>query len=173
MAEENKPVEAAGVETPKAAVNADAEKDVQSVLAELKGGDAEKPAESAEKQDTETEKKDPEPTEKKDTEPAEKETSEANGSGADAAKDEAAEEAKIVAAAAKLGEESEKKEESSKDSARRQSQARGPRGRGGKMVNYRDNIKSDLTAGEQTSDPNAIRKQVSWAPVGSIPRATG
>lgn len=158
MAEEQKPVEVAGAENPNAGVNADAEKDVQNMLAELKGEETAKPAEPEEKKASE-------PAEKKDSDLAEKKDSEANGSGA-AANDEAAEEAKIIAAAAKLGEESEKKEESkkkpesSRDSAQHQTRG-GHRGRGGKMVNYRDNIKSDMTTGEETSDPDTIRKQVS------------
>src|SRR5579871_3345335 len=39
--------------------------------------------------------------------------------------------------------------------------SRGGRGRGGHPTrNYRDNIKSDLTSQEESSDPVAIRKQV-------------
>jgi lupus La protein len=39
--------------------------------------------------------------------------------------------------------------------------SRGDRGRGGHPTrNYRDNIKSDLTTQEESSDPVAIRKQV-------------
>ncbi|KAK2764295.1 hypothetical protein FQN54_008987 [Arachnomyces sp. PD_36] len=149
MAEAQKPVDVAGAENPKTSVNADAEKDVQSVLAELKGGEAAKPAES-------TEKEDPEPTENK--------AAEANGNGA--AKDEAAEEARIIAAAAKLGEDTEKKQESkgTKDTKQSGHSRFNPRVRGnaGKRVNYRDNIKSDLTSGQQTSDPNAIRTQLEF-----------
>lgn len=90
--------------------NADAAKDVQDLLAELKG-DAEK---------TETEA----PTEE----------------------DEAAKEARIIAEATKLGKEQESKgERKPADRPRR---------------NYRENIKSDLTAQEVTDDHDEIRKQV-------------
>lgn len=160
MADDKKPVEVAGAEhtNTNTSVNADAEKDVQNLLAELKGGETAKPADSDEKKYSEPAEKVSEPVENKTSEPVEKKDSEANGSG-DAAKDEAAEEAKIVAAAAKLGEESEKKANASKGPTR--GQDRGPRGRGGKRVNYRDNIKSDLTSQQESSDPDAIRKQVS------------
>ncbi|KAL1969353.1 hypothetical protein VTN77DRAFT_9546 [Rasamsonia byssochlamydoides] len=119
--------------------NAEAEKDVQNVLAELKAEEEKKatePAKSDEKPDSE-----------------EKKESVANG----AAADEAAEEARIVAEAAKLGKESEKKEESKADSKDQQRESR-PKGR----PNYRNNIKSDLTSQEPSSDPEAIRKQVEF-----------
>lgn len=100
--------------------NAEAEKDVQNVLAELKA-EEQKAGESA------------------------------NGASAD----EAAEEARIVAEAAKLGKESEKKDELKTDS-KSQKESR-PKGR----PDYRKNIKSDLTSQQESSDPVAIRKQVS------------
>lgn len=60
--------------------------------------------------------------------------------------DEAAKEARIIAEANKLGKEQESKEERKPaDRPRR---------------NYRENIKSDLTAQEVTDDHNEIRKQV-------------
>lgn len=90
--------------------NADAAKDVQDLLAELKEG--------AEK--TESEK------------PVEE--------------DEAVKEARIIAEANKLGKEQESKGE--------RKPAERPR------RNYRENIKSDLTAQEVTDDHDEIRKQV-------------
>jgi hypothetical protein len=56
-------------------------------------------------------------------------------------------------------EESERKNDRRDRDDRRSS--RGGRGRGGYQArNYRDNIKSDLTTQEESSDPVAIRKQV-------------
>ncbi|KKK20042.1 hypothetical protein P175DRAFT_0432404 [Aspergillus ochraceoroseus IBT 24754] len=98
------------------AVNAEAEKDVQNVLAELKGeAEAEAPANGAEK------------------------------------KDEDAEEARIVAAAAKLGEQSAKAEETS-------AQEHDNRGR----RPYRNNSKFDPSNQKETDDPVEIRKQVEF-----------
>ncbi|KAB8231413.1 hypothetical protein BDV23DRAFT_171431 [Aspergillus alliaceus] len=92
------------------ATNIEAEKDVQNVLAELKG-EAEAPANG---------------TEKKEEAPVED-----------------AEEARIVAAAAKLGEKSEKAEEQTQ------------RGR-------RNNAKFDPSSQKETDDPVEIRKQVEF-----------
>lgn len=63
------------------------------------------------------------------------------------------EDAEIVAAAKKIGQDSSMR-------GRGQRTRGSGGGRGGKNVNYRENIKSDLTAGEQSSDPVEIRKQV-------------
>lgn len=92
-------------------VNAEAEKDVQSTLAELK---AEQPAP-------------------------------ANG---DAEKKDDAEEARIVEAAAKLGDKSEKTE-------------KGDSRNGGQGRKGRNNIKFDPSTQKETNDPVEIRKQVS------------
>jgi hypothetical protein len=91
--------------------NADAAKDVQDLLAELKEDADKKPETEA---------------------PAEE--------------DEAAKEARIIAEATKLGKEQESKEE--------RKPAERPR------RNYRENIKSDLTAQEVTDNHDEIRKQV-------------
>lgn len=82
---------------------------------------------------------------------------------------EAKEEARIIAAAAKLGQDAESKSESKSDSKdgelkdtnsdQRQS-SRGGRGANRPRVNYRDNIKSDVSTLKETSDPDEIRKQV-------------
>lgn len=93
-------------------VNAEAEKDVQSTLAELK---AEQPAP-------------------------------ANGA---AEKKDDAEETRIVEAATKLGDKSEKTEEKEGDSRN------GGQGRKG-----RNNIKFDPSTQKETNDPVEIRKQV-------------
>ncbi|KAL4895951.1 hypothetical protein BDV59DRAFT_173517 [Aspergillus ambiguus] len=98
------------------APNAEAEKDVQNVLAELKG-DTDAPANGTEKKEE--------------------------------ASKEDAEEARIVAEAAKLGQQSEKAEEhKSSDN----------RGRGGR----RNNAKFDPSSQKVTDDPVEIRKQVEF-----------
>ncbi|EGC47338.1 RNA-binding La domain-containing protein [Histoplasma capsulatum var. duboisii H88] len=84
---------------------------------------------------------------------------------------EAKEEARIIAAAAKLGQDAESKSESKSDSKggelkdtnsdQRQS-SRGGRGANRLRVNYRDNIKSDVSTLKETSDPDEIRKQVEF-----------
>lgn len=121
--------------------NAEAAKDVQNVLAELKAEEAK----AGEAKADETAKKDA--TEEKES----------------AAADETAEEAKIVAAAAKLGEDSEKKETKG-DTKIEERGPGGPKGGRGGRPNYRNNIKSNLTSQEPSSDPVAIRKQVSLIP---------
>lgn len=76
---------------------------------------------------------------------------------------EAKEEAEIIAAANRIGQVSEAADESkeSKDTAKGRDQAqRGGRGGHKGRVNFRENIKSDVTTLEETSDPVAIRKQV-------------
>ncbi|KAH8698389.1 hypothetical protein BGW36DRAFT_280926, partial [Talaromyces proteolyticus] len=100
--------------------NAEAEKDVQNLLSELKG-DSEKTEKPAADQDA-----------------------------------EAAEEARIIAQANKLGEESALQE--TKPADRDRGRQYGDR----RNRNYRDNIKSDLTAQEVTDDPQQIRKQVEF-----------
>ncbi|KAL4915108.1 hypothetical protein BDW62DRAFT_189256 [Aspergillus aurantiobrunneus] len=112
MAEEQKPATAQ-------ATNAEAEKDVQSVLAELKGEDAANG------------------TEKKDDTPADK--------------SEDAEEARIVAAAAKLGEKSEKTENENRTEDRGRDYRR-----------RRNESKFDPSAQKETDDPVEIRKQVEF-----------
>ena len=138
MSEENKPVEVAAENK-----NAAAEQDVQNVLAELEGREA---SEETEKSAT------PATEEKKETEAANGEKPAGEEQKEDDADAEAKEEARIIAAAQKLGEEALTKEGS-------RDQQNG-RGRGGKRVNYRDNIKSDFSTLEETSDPFEIRKQV-------------
>ncbi|KAL2813682.1 hypothetical protein BJX63DRAFT_211246 [Aspergillus granulosus] len=115
MAEEQKPVAAQ-------APNAEAEKDVQNVLAELKD---EAPTNGSEKKE-------------------------------DAPADEPKqddEEARIVAAAAKLGEQSEKAERDAKSENRQQDF------RGRRRANQ---SKFDPSAQEETNDPVEIRKQVEF-----------
>lgn len=78
---------------------------------------------------------------------------------------EAKEEARIIAAAAKLGQDAESKSDSKdgelKDTNSDQRQSsRGGRGANRPRVNYRDNIKSDVSTLKETSDPDEIRKQV-------------
>ncbi|KAL3494458.1 hypothetical protein BJX62DRAFT_198051 [Aspergillus germanicus] len=116
MAEEQKPVAAQ-------APNVEAEKDVQNVLAELKG-EAEAPANG---------------TESKEEAPADKPT-------------EDAEEARIIAAAAKLGEQSEKTEKDAKSGGQQEY-------RGRRRANQ---SKFDPSAQEETDDPVEIRKQVEF-----------
>lgn len=118
--------------------NVEAEKDVQNVLAELKAEEAKAGEPKADE--------------------AAKTTEDKNG----AAADEAAEEAKIIAAAQKLGEDSEKKEEPKVDSKTVERGPGGQRGGRGGRPNYRNNIKSNLESQEPSSDPVAIRKQVSF-----------
>ncbi|KAL2000379.1 hypothetical protein VTN02DRAFT_3189 [Thermoascus thermophilus] len=118
--------------------NVEAEKDVQNVLAELKAEEAKAGEPTADEAAKTTEEKD----------------------GAAAA--EAAEEAKIIAAAQKLGEDSEKKEESKADSKTVERGQGGQRGGRGGRPNYRNNIKSNLESQEPSSDPVAIRKQVEF-----------
>ncbi|OAX77161.1 hypothetical protein ACJ72_08543, partial [Emergomyces africanus] len=81
---------------------------------------------------------------------------------------EAKEEARIIAAAAKLGQDAESKSDS-KDgeqqngtSGGRGQASRGGRGGNRQRVNYRDNIKSDVSTLKETSDPEEIRKQVEF-----------
>ncbi|KAE8135161.1 hypothetical protein BDV38DRAFT_273014 [Aspergillus pseudotamarii] len=94
--------------------NTEAEKDVQNVLAELKGGAETNGAEKKEEPSTED-----------------------------------AEEARIVAAAAQLGEKSAKAEEDKE----RENRGRGPR---------RNNAKFDPSSQKETDDPVEIRKQVEF-----------
>ncbi|QSS58527.1 RNA-binding La domain-containing protein [Histoplasma capsulatum] len=80
---------------------------------------------------------------------------------------EAKEEARIIAAAAKLGQDAESKSDSKdgelKDTNSDQRQSsRGGRGANRPRVNYRDNIKSDVSTLKETSDPDEIRKQVEF-----------
>lgn len=135
MADTQQPTPEVGANT-----NAAAEKDVQDVLAELKAEEV-KDAGQEVPVTTEQEKKD-EAT---------------NGAQVDAA--EADEEAKIIAAANKLGQESVS-DEKAKQEKGDQLDSRGGPGGEKKRVNYRDNIKSDVTTLEETSDPEQIRKQV-------------
>jgi lupus La protein len=124
--------------TPAAAdINAEAEKDVQNVLAELKAEAAQK-AGDAVKTDNKMGSEEKEAPEAKDAAAADEETSE---------------ETQIISAAANLARESEVKEES-KEGVRRQER---------RLHSTRtcDNIKSDLTSQQESSDPDAIRKQVS------------
>jgi hypothetical protein len=139
MASEPKLAEA----TESANKNASAEQDVQNILAELKA-DA---APAAEKPDA--------PEEKKEDTHANGNKDTSDKADADA---EAKEEERIVAAAAKLGQ-----EDRSKDSGSRTGGHRPSRGgnRGGKRTNYRDNVKTDFSSLKETSDPVEIRKQVS------------
>ncbi|KAL4934639.1 tRNA maturation protein LHP1 [Aspergillus undulatus] len=113
MADEQKPVAAQ-------ATNAEAEKDVQNVLSELKG-EADASANG---------------TEKKDEAPAEK--------------SEEAEEARIVEAAAKLGEKSEKAEGEIRTEGGHFSRPR------------RNESKFDPSSQKETDDPVEIRKQVEF-----------
>ncbi|KAI1910436.1 hypothetical protein LOZ12_004656 [Ophidiomyces ophidiicola] len=124
--------------------NAAAEKDVKDILAELQA------------EDTNADGKE-EPT---STEP-EKKDSTANDAQPDA---EAEEEARIIAAANKLGQDSVSDDKPKRDRGNRAGNRGGRGGRGGdkKRVNYRDNIKSDVTTLEETSDPEEIRKQVEF-----------
>ncbi|KAL4737983.1 hypothetical protein BDV11DRAFT_144317 [Aspergillus similis] len=115
MADEQKPVTAQ-------ATNSEAEKDVQNVLAELKG-EAEAPVNGAEKEEAKEE--------------------------APADKSEEAEEARIVAAAAKLGEKSEKSENGQAED----------RGRSNRR---RNESKFDPSTQKETDDPVEIRKQVEF-----------
>ncbi|PYH48463.1 tRNA maturation protein LHP1 [Aspergillus saccharolyticus JOP 1030-1] len=117
MSDEQKPV---------AQPNAEAEKDVQNVLAELKGESSEATA------------------------PATEEKMQV---------DEAAEEARIVEAAAKLGEKSAQAEEQKQEAKKQEQQQQ--QGRGGRP-NYRNNVKFDPSSQEVTSDPVQIRKQVEF-----------
>ncbi|PWY77436.1 hypothetical protein BO70DRAFT_339194 [Aspergillus heteromorphus CBS 117.55] len=105
------------------APNAEAEKDVQSVLAELKG-ENEAPANGATKED--------------------------------------AEEARIVEAAAKLGQQSAQAEEKKEIKTQQERESRHDnRGRGGRF-NRRNNSKFDPSSQEVTDDPVQIRKQVEF-----------
>ncbi|KAL2824876.1 hypothetical protein BDW59DRAFT_80250 [Aspergillus cavernicola] len=113
MAEEQKPVVAQ-------APNAEAEKDVQNVLAELKG-EAEGSANGTEK------------------------TQDAPANGTDKGETE---EARIVAAAAKLGEQSEKTEKDTRTDDRGRRRA--------------NNSKFDPSSQKETDDPVEIRKQVEF-----------
>ncbi|KLJ10873.1 lupus La protein [Blastomyces silverae] len=155
MAEEQQQAAAPAEVNP----NAQAENDVKQVLAELKDqepaqGDAQSAAqENSEKTDA-----------KPDT------NGKASEGGAEAAGEEdaeAKEESRIIAAAAKLGQDAESKSDSKdgeqKDTSRDQGQAsRGGRGVNRPRVNYRDNIKSDVSTLQETSDPDEIRKQVEF-----------
>ncbi|KAL1955552.1 hypothetical protein VTO42DRAFT_8431 [Malbranchea cinnamomea] len=142
MAEENKPVEVSNG----ANKNEAAEKDVQNVLAELKAEEAGKKTEGAAA---------PVATEAKEDAEAngDKTSSEKKAEDAD---DEAKEEARIIAAAAKLSEEAVNKEVS-------RDQKQGSHGgRGGKRVNYSENVKTDFSSLPVTDDPVEIRKQVEF-----------
>ncbi|KAI9923781.1 hypothetical protein ASPWEDRAFT_27897 [Aspergillus wentii DTO 134E9] len=115
MSDEQKPT------TAPAPTNVEAEKDVQNVLAELKGEEA--PAD-------------------KPTEPA-------------ASKENDSEEARIVAAAAQLGEKSAQAEESK---IQERDSRNDNKGRGGR----RNNNKFDASTQKETDDPVEIRKQVEF-----------
>lgn len=122
------------------APNADAEKDVQNVLSELKSEEQGSKEENAKPSNEE-------PSDKKE----EKTT-------------EDAEEARIVAEAAKLGQESEKTEANTetKGGSEKQRGSRGDaKGRGGGRPNRRNNSKFDPSTQKETDDPVEIRKQVS------------
>jgi lupus La protein len=115
--------------------NAQAAEDAKRMLAELSGGTtAETGAADASTEKTNGEVRDAKPTvEEKSVEEPSKEKSE------------------------------ERESERTNDRRDRDDgrSSRGGRGRGGYQArNYRDNIKSDLTTQEESSDPVAIRKQV-------------
>lgn len=135
MADESKPVEVAAENK-----NAASEQDVQNVLAELKAGETGKEAETAA----------PVAAEKKETEVSNGEKAVSEEKKTEDANAEAEEEARIIAAAQKLGQDAVGKEDQKQDN----------RGQDKKRVNYRENIKSDFTTLEETSDPVEIRKQV-------------
>lgn len=103
-------------ETVQNGSNAEAAKDVQELLAELKGDDVKEQKPAAE---------------------------------APAEEDEAAKEARIVAEATKIGQDQAEQEAKSEQKPAERTRR-----------NFRDNIKSDLTAQEVTGDHNEIRKQV-------------
>ncbi|OAT04389.1 lupus La protein [Blastomyces gilchristii SLH14081] len=139
--------------------NAQAENDVKQVLVELK---EQEPA----KQDAQSAAQ--ESSKKTDAKPdTNGKASEGNTDGAGEEDAEAKEEARIIAAAAKLGQDAESKSDSKdgeqKDTNRGQGQAsRGGRGAHRPRVNHRDNIKSDVSTLKETSDPDEIRKQVEF-----------
>jgi hypothetical protein len=112
--------------------NAEAEKDVQNVLAELKAEEGQKA----------------------DEKPSEEGPNATDG----ASTDDAAEEARIVAEAAKLGAESEKKENKGDSTEKPDTERRGDRAR--PRANHRENIKTDFASQKESDDPEAIRKQV-------------
>ncbi|KAK2750371.1 hypothetical protein FQN57_003851 [Myotisia sp. PD_48] len=117
--------------------NAAAEQDVKNLLAELKAEEAGE-ADGIEKS-TETEGK---PSASSDADKKEEE--------------------RIIAAANKLGQEAESNEKSKDASLPQKGRGQSTRGRGGKRVNYSDNIKFDATSLKETSDPVEIRKQVEF-----------
>lgn len=128
-------------------VNQAAEQDVQNVLAELQGETAtDAPAPAAAEQQTETAAA----------------TEDSTASAPVPADTEAEEEARVIAAAQKIGQEAADKDGKTEDKQQQQKGRGGiQRTRGGlKKQNFRENVKSDLTSGEITSDPEEIRKQV-------------
>ncbi|KKZ65308.1 hypothetical protein EMCG_08824 [[Emmonsia] crescens] len=152
MAEEQKQAATPAEANP----NTQAENDVKEVLAELKGEEPMKAEGEVAAKET---------SEKKDGDTNNKATEGEGGAGEEDA--EAKEEARIIAAAAKLGQEAESKSDAKdgeqKDTNRGQGQAsRGGRGGNRQRVNYRDNIKSDVSTLKETSDPEEIRKQVEF-----------
>ncbi|KAI5307092.1 hypothetical protein KEM56_004694 [Ascosphaera pollenicola] len=138
--------------------NQAAEQDVQNVLAELKGET------KTETETTAAPAADPQPeaAAPEETKPTE---APAPAAAAAAAETEAEEEARVIAAAQKIGQDAANKEEKTGSDATQQQQGRAgiQRTRGGlKKQNFRENVKSDLTSGEVTSDPEEIRKQVEF-----------
>lgn len=123
MADEQKP-----------ATNVEAEKDVQNVLNELK-------AENGSEKVAQEEEKVEEKVEEKAEEKAEEKVAQ-----------EDPEEARIVAAAAKLGEKSEQSQQSG-EKTQPQQESRGP-------YRSRNAAKFDPSTLEETDDPVEIRKQV-------------
>ncbi|EEH37197.1 RNA-binding La domain-containing protein [Paracoccidioides lutzii Pb01] len=139
--------------------NAQSENDLKQVLQELK---AQGPKETELKADVDVEMTAPEPSENNDAAGTNGKASE-EGAGDDA---EAKEEARIIAAAAKMGQDAEAKNENKdeqKGTGRNHRQSsRGGRGGIRQRVNYRDNIKSDVSTLKETNDPDEIRKQVEF-----------
>ncbi|OJD10467.1 hypothetical protein AJ78_08532 [Emergomyces pasteurianus Ep9510] len=154
MAEEQKQAATPAEANP----NAQAENDVSQVLAELKDqeptqGDGEAAAQKT--------------SEKTDANPDTNGKTSEGEAGAGAEDAEAKDEARIIAAAAKLGQDAESKSDSKDGEQKVTSGSRGQSSRGGRggnrqRVNYRDNIKSDVSTLKETNDPEEIRKQVEF-----------
>ncbi|PGH10048.1 lupus La protein [Blastomyces parvus] len=155
MAEEQQQAAAPAEVNP----NAQAENDVQQVLAELKDQEPVKEdAQSAAQENSDKPDANPDTNGK---------ASEGDTVGAGEEDAEAKEEARIIAAAAKMGQDAESenasKDGEQKDTSRDGGQSsRGGRGGNRPRVNYRDNIKSDVSTLKETSDPDEIRKQVEF-----------
>jgi lupus La protein len=141
--------------------NAQSAQDVQNMLAELKGSNQAATAnDSAVAENDEVAKADNE-----DVKEAKVNGSENNGAKESESKEDEAKE--------------EKKEENAEDKSGERSRGQRPyrggsRGRGGargrgEYKNFKENIKSDLTAQAETDDPVQIRKQVklplAWIPM--------